>query len=165
MKTLFLIRHAKSSWDDPLLSDKDRPLNKRGHRDAPFMGQLLAEKGVQPDLLLSSHANRAFTTALYFASALGMDRDVVLVDEAIYEASPGDLFRIIQQLPDEKQVVLLFGHNPGFTLLANYFQGFHFANVPTCGIVQLDLDIDKWQDMAPEKGRMSNFYFPKQYFS
>jgi len=165
MKTLFLIRHAKSSWKDPSLDDIDRPLNKRGKRDAPFMAKLVSGKGLRPDRLISSPAKRALTTAEYFAKALELTRKQIDIRDEIYEAAPEDIHELIRALPEEENTILLFGHNPTFTAIANYFSEEYIANVPTCGVVQLQADTDSWNRFDKEEGRLIAFYYPKQYFN
>lgn len=162
MKKVYLIRHAKSSWDDPGLSDIERPLNKRGLRDGPFMSKLLKGKNVQPDKLVSSPANRAFTTATYFAKELNIPEQAIIIRKEIYHAYPEEVLNIIRNLSDSDDVILLFGHNPCFTSLANQFSQEYIPNVPTCGIVKIEADVKHWSDFE-EKGKMEEFYFPKQY--
>jgi phosphohistidine phosphatase len=162
MKTLFLIRHAKSSWDNPGLRDFSRPLNERGLRDAPAMAALLRAQGVAPDLLVSSPAKRALTTALFFAEAFGVAEDAVQREPAVYEAAPSEILRIIAQLPDSADTVLLFGHNPTFTEVANRFARDFIANVPTCGIVQIESDAGRWAEMYEENSAVKRCFFPKE---
>ena len=165
MKTVYLIRHAKSSWKDPSLDDIDRPLNKRGLRDAPFMAKLLKGRGVQPDRLVSSPAKRARLTANYFAEALDISPAAIEIRREIYEAFPEDVLEVIQTLPASLGTVLIFGHNPTFTSLAKKFTEEYIANVPTCGIVHLEADIDAWSRFDETTARMLAFYYPKQYFN
>ncbi len=165
MKTVFLVRHAKSSWKDTSLDDIDRPLNKRGQRDAPFMGKLLRGRGVVPDRLISSPANRALTTAQHFAKAFGMDKGSVLVEESLYESYPDAIQSLIQGLDGELKTVLLFSHNPTLTTFVNRYASDYIANVPTCGIVQLESRVDQWSDFAPDTAKVKAFYYPKQYFT
>lgn len=122
MKTLFLIRHAKSSWDDTALPDKDRPLNDRGRRDAPKMGERLAKRDVKPDLILSSPAVRALRTAEIIAKKLDYRRKIV-VNERLYAVGADDLLDVIHQLGDKVERVMLFGHNPELTELAHRLSG------------------------------------------
>lgn len=164
MKTLFFIRHAKSSWKDPDLRDIERPLNKRGLRDAPFMAKLLVGKKGKPDAILSSPAVRAITTARYFADAAEIANEDIVINEGIYDAYPGEIFSILQAQSDEWNTIWLFGHNPTFTSIANSFDGPYLANLPTCGIVEVDTSVDRWKDLAPGRGKRVNFFFPKQYF-
>lgn len=164
MKTLYLIRHAKSSWADSSLRDKDRPLNNRGLRDAPFMAKMLKGRGVQADAIISSPANRAFTTATYFAKELGIEKKDIIKEEDIYEAYTEEIHSIIHRLPNTFETVLLFGHNPTFTSVANQFTQNYIANVPTCGIIQIESSVDSWAEFTPDKASLSAFYYPKQYF-
>lgn len=164
MKTVYFVRHAKSSWKDLTLRDKDRPLNKRGKRDAPFMANLMKEKGVQADAIISSPANRAYTTACHFASALGVEELSIHKEEPIYEAYDTDVLEIIQELPNTYQTIFVFGHNPSFTSIANLFTTDYITNVPTCGIVQIEASINNWKNFGEQTGKLIAFYYPKQYF-
>ncbi|HMQ48786.1 MAG TPA: histidine phosphatase family protein [Saprospiraceae bacterium] len=163
MKSLYFIRHAKSSWDTPQLRDHDRPLNKRGHNDALYMSKMLKEKGIKPDKFISSSAKRALSTAQYFASAFGVSHDAIDVEEDIYEAFPDDILDIIHNIPDQFQTVLVFGHNPTFTSMANFFSEDFIANVPTCGIVKVDVFTSKWRDVNESNAQLADFYYPKQF--
>ena len=167
MKTIYLVRHAKSSWKDESLDDIDRPLNRRGRRDAPFMSKLFVAKEGAPDLILTSPAVRAHTTAVTFAEALRIDTDdrkhFKVIDD-IYEASERELVATLRQHGGKAERVMLFGHNPSMTALANRFQGDYIANVPTCAIVKATADISDWADLSPKKGQRVAFYYPKQYF-
>jgi phosphohistidine phosphatase len=165
MRTLYLIRHAKSSWDSPGLRDFNRPLNERGLRDAPRMALLLAGRGVRPDLLVSSTAKRALTTAQFFAVSLGYPDGAIRREDSIYESAPHNILRIISQLPDEAQTVLLFGHNPTFTEVANMFSDTLIENVPTCGIVQIESSADRWNTVHEGNAKVVNCLFPKELFS
>ncbi|MEM1214133.1 MAG: histidine phosphatase family protein [Bacteroidota bacterium] len=166
MKTLTLIRHAKSSWSDPTLRDHDRPLNKRGLRDAPFMANLLVEKGWQPDQLVSSTALRARTTAQYFAEALGRQSTHVLQQSRIYHAGTALLQKVIHDLDNEWDSVALFGHNPGMTMLTNlFYKGDFLDNLPTCGIVEIvGANVTDWAAFSGETADVRALHFPKQYF-
>lgn len=163
MKTVFFVRHAKSSWDNPSLRDIERPLSKRGKRDAPFMGKLLRGKGIVPDRLISSPANRALSTARYFAKAFGIAEEEVEVDKRIYDAYPEDILEIVQELPEEYGLILMFGHNPTLTGVANLFTEDYISNVPTCGIFRVDAAVDSWADFREGKGRLAEYHYPKQY--
>ncbi len=162
MRILYLIRHAKSSWDNPGLRDFNRPLNDRGMREAPVMAQLLANQGVRPDLLVSSPAKRALTTALFFAGQFDIPDNQVLREQDIYEADPTDILRIISHLPDSAATVCLFGHNPTFTEVANRFSDVFIDNIPTCGIVRIESDVDKWNAVYEENSRVTARFFPKE---
>lgn len=161
MKTLFLIRHAKSSWAEPGLHDFDRPLNKRGHRDAPVMAQRLIDKDLIFDQILSSPANRAKTTAQYFAAAMELTEAQLQFNKDIYEAWESNLVEIIQGVGSEVNRLALFGHNPTFTTFANKLCGASILNVPTCGIVAIDFNIDDWSKLYHAPGKLRFFDFPK----
>lgn len=162
MKTVYFVRHAKSSWEDPGLSDIERPLNKRGFRDAPFMAKMMKGKNANPDKILSSPANRALTTATYFSEALGIPTKGIVVRKEIYHAYPEEVLNIIRNLNDEDKTIFLFGHNPCFTSLANQFSDDYIPNVPTCGIVKVVAETNKWGEFE-KKGKLKEFYYPKQY--
>ncbi len=163
MKTVFFIRHAKSSWENPGLSDIERPLNKRGLRDAPFMAKLIKGKNIKPDKLISSPANRAYTTAQYFSTELNIPEQAIVIRKEIYHAYPEEVLRIIRNLDDNDSVIFLFGHNPCFTSLANRFSNEYIPNVPTCGIVKVEAKVEKWGDFE-KHGKLKAFHFPKEYF-
>ena len=163
MKTIYFVRHAKSSWSNPELRDHDRPLNKRGLRDAPDMAGRLVELGVRPDGILTSSAKRAQQTAGYFASALTLDPDKVIVDEALYHAYPAGIAECVRRLPADWDTVLLFGHNPGYTDLANALEHDDYLdNVPTCGIIIAEADVDNWRDFSVGSARRTGFLYPKE---
>ncbi|MCB0703703.1 MAG: histidine phosphatase family protein [Saprospiraceae bacterium] len=164
MKTIYLIRHAKSDWNNPSIRDIDRPLNSRGQRDAPFMAKMLAGRGAAPDKLVSSPANRALTTASYFAAELGIPLDQILENKTIYEASPTSLLREISHLDEQWNCVLLFGHNPTFTDVANRFSNQYIPNMPTCGVCKIESSATQWAEMDPINSQLTEFHFPKQYF-
>lgn len=163
MKTLFLVRHAKSSWKHPELKDFDRPLNKRGKHDAPFMGKLLLDLGVQPDLMVTSTANRALTTAKVVAKALNYPKGRLLKDPGIYHASEDELLKIVQQIPAKVNSLMLFGHNPGFTWFCNLLSDAELDNIPTTGAVQLSFPVDSWADIGPGIGTLDWFEYPKKH--
>lgn len=166
MKNIYMVRHAKSSWEDMSLRDADRPLNNRGKRDAPFMAKLIAGKVSRPDAFLSSPAKRAFTTAKYFAEAWGRDKKDIILKPSIYEAYHSDILALIQHLDADWQTVFIFGHNPTFTNFVNLFPGGkNIANVPTCGVIALESTADTWTDVSPQNTRIVHFYYPKQYLS
>lgn len=162
MKTLYLVRHAKSGWDNPGLRDFDRPLNERGLHDAPKMARLLAELGVQPDLLVSSPAKRALTTATFFAEALGKTGAEVVQKPDIYEAYTTDILRIISELPESANTVMLFGHNPTFTDVANRFTEDFIENLPTCGVVKVVSSSDEWRRFYEGNAKVAACFFPKE---
>ncbi|AFH49501.1 Phosphohistidine phosphatase SixA [Ignavibacterium album JCM 16511] len=163
MRQLILVRHAKSSWDNPELDDFDRPLNKRGKRDAPFMAILLAEKKVKPDLILSSPAVRTKLTAIEIAKKLGIDKDKIIWNEKIYLASSSKLLKILTGIDDKVRSVMLIGHNPGLTDLQNYLCKEEIDNIPTCGIVCMRTQKD-WKSITSKDFELVFFDYPKKYF-
>ena len=164
MKTLYLIRHAKSSWDAPDQEDFERPLNKRGKKDAPNMAKRLKEKRVTPDLMITSPATRALDTGKEFAKILAYDNDKIKTDKRLYHANEDQILTVIRELKDrdrDEEVVLLFGHNPGLTEFANVLLNESIDNIPTCGIAKAHLNIDRWKDASFGCGTLTSFDFPK----
>jgi phosphohistidine phosphatase len=164
MKKLFLVRHAKSSWNYSELSDFERPLNKRGRRDASFMAKLLSQQGVSPDKIVSSPANRAVTTALFFCDPLSYNFDDISLKAKLYEASSEEILDVIRNLDNSFNDVMLFAHNPGLTDLANNLIDNSIDNIPTCGIVSLNLKIKSWEEINPKNSEKIFFEYPKKYF-
>ena len=163
MLLLTLVRHAKSSWDDPALDDFDRPLNARGERDAPRMAVHVLRALGRPDRIVSSPAVRALRTARVFAETLGVTAERFDQRPRIYEASTETLLTLVQMLDDNDRHVMLFGHNPGFTDLAHRLARCSFDDMPTCAVVQIGFDAKAWSD-ADERGGMLRFYaFPRQF--
>ncbi len=163
MKRLFLIRHAKSSWEDAVNSDIERPLNKRGKRDAPFMGKLLREENFIPDLIITSPAVRALATAQIFAEELGYPKKKIITENNIYESGIKEIETVIQKIDSEYKTVFVFGHNPSFTSYVNHVGDQFIDNVPTCGIVGIKFDIEKWKEVERGKGKVFLFEYPKKY--
>jgi phosphohistidine phosphatase len=147
MKTLFLVRHAKSSHDDPMLSDRDRPLNDRGIRDARRAGARLARCAVKVDLMVSSPARRALATAEIFAEELRYSPGEIAVDERLYAASPDEVLAVIRELDAETRRVMLFGHNPEMSELAHRLSA-GITRVRTSAAVQFDFDLNSWADVG-----------------
>lgn len=147
MKTLYLVRHAKSTHDDPALADRDRPLNERGEHDARAMGRRLAGRGVKPERLLSSPARRAHSTAKLFADELGVARSAIVVDDRLYASSAGELLAVVQALDDRLKSAMLFGHNPEFSDLVGRLAG-RFVALPTCAVAELGFDTKRWADIG-----------------
>lgn len=162
MRYLFLIRHAKSSWDIPGLRDFDRPLNDRGLHDAPRMAELLRSQNIQPDLIVSSPAKRAITTARFFAEGLGMASEAIVQKPDIYDAFATDILQIVRELPDLSRTVFLFGHNPTFTDVANRFTDQYISNIPTCGVVCIESSAARWSDFNADNARVIAHFFPKE---
>ncbi|TJY62153.1 hypothetical protein E4T66_07960 [Sinimarinibacterium sp. CAU 1509] len=163
MRLLTLVRHAKSSWNYPELSDFERPLNDRGRRDAPRMAAHVSSLIGRPDRMVSSPAVRALTTARLFADALGVDPAAVSIQPRIYEASADTLLTLVQLLDDADTHVMLFGHNPGFTELAHALAHCSFDDMPTCAVVQLGFDANCWSDVTERSGVERHYAYPKQF--
>ena len=161
MKSLYIIRHAKSSWATPTLPDFERPLNKRGLNDAPLMGRVLAEKGIKVDLILASPAHRAISTARLIAAEIGYPVAEIETDRHIYHANVDDLLEIIGLIDDQYEKVAIFGHNPTFTYLSNYFTNANIANMPTNGVVAVAFDTESWETISPQNASLLFFEYPK----
>lgn len=164
MKRLYLIRHAKSSWSDPDLSDIDRPLNKRGKRDAPFMGKRLKKAHrANPDIILSSPAKRALRTAKILAREIDYPKGKIEIKDSLYGSGVQAMLNIIHYLDDSLDEVMLFGHNPDITSLANYLSDQQVDNIPTCGIFRVDFDVQSWKDVKKGAGIFKFFDYPKKH--
>ena len=165
MKKLYLIRHAKSSWDDPNLDDFLRPLNTRGEKDAPSMGKRLKEKHVTANLLISSPATRAIETCKAIATVLNYPIEKIKIEKRLYHASAEQILQIVKELTDKPQdddeIVFLFGHNPGITDFANELLNEHINTIPTCGIVASKIYIKNWKGITFGCGKIEFFDFPK----
>jgi phosphohistidine phosphatase len=146
MKTLLLLRHAKSSWNDESLDDYERPLSDRGNRDAPRVGQLLSERDLRPDVVISSSARRARKTAQKAIRASGLDVEIQLADE-LYLANPAAYVEQLKQLPDHPACVMMVGHNPGMEELLLGLTGRH-EHFPTAALANIQLPIDRWSEVA-----------------
>ena len=165
MKTLYLVRHAKSSWKYPRLDDFERPLNKRGRKNAPFMGSILKKLKVAPDIIISSPANRAATTARIIADAIDYPLVKIRYEETIYATSEYDLLQVLQQLDDAVSQAMLVSHNPAITDLANSIGDTAISNIPTCGVCCVDLNISSWAKIEDQRGKLKFFEFPKKHTS
>ncbi|MGI2258667.1 SixA phosphatase family protein [Shewanella sp. GXUN23E] len=165
--SLTLVRHAKSSWNNPLLADVLRPLNARGERDVPKMAAhfaLLCRTGTPPgpDVWLSSPAIRAHATACGFIHACGLPEGQLGLNDSLYHASLDQLIDLIRQQSDDCHHLCLFGHNPGFNELADWLDGGGFsANIPTCALVQFTLNVTAWSQLTKGGGRLLRFDGPK----
>lgn len=161
MKTLILVRHAKSSWDDPRLADFDRPLNGRGKRDVPKMAEYLASKDIHADLIVSSPANRAITTAQIIQEYQPSPKPAIIQERSLYHASVSSILNVVQDQPDAAATLMIFGHNPGFTDCANQLTDAYIENIPTCGVVGIQFQIDSWAQAGDNVGVNIFFYTPK----
>jgi phosphohistidine phosphatase len=165
MKTLYLIRHAKSSWDYPDLEDFERPLSKRGRKSALLMGTILKKLNAAPDLVLSSPANRAAMTARMIADAIHYPLDRIQYTETIYLSDETVLIQVIQNMNDSVKRAMLIGHNPGLTGLANTIADEPINDIPTGGVCCMDLDIASWEEIREHGGKLRFFEFPKKHAS
>ncbi|MGI9317560.1 MAG: SixA phosphatase family protein [bacterium] len=161
LKRLTLMRHAKSAWTDTGLADIERPLNQRGQKDAPAIGQWLKDRGERPSLILSSSAMRAKETARIVADQLGYPRDFLQTDSELYLAHPEQILAVLSQLEAGFNHILLCAHNPGITELSNTLCNTRIDNVPTGGIVGIEADIKNWSDLSNARGTLSFFQSPK----
>ena len=159
-RTLYLLRHAKSSWKDASLRDFDRPLKGRGRDAAKQIGKRLASEQPQPVLVVCSPAARARETAEIVLKQAGLKVDVNFV-QRIYEASLRDVLHVVSEIPDEKEVVIMIGHNPGFEELVAYLSGEH-RRMPTCALAKLRLDVGSWKDIKAGEGTLAWFIAPKE---
>lgn len=160
-KTLYLVRHAKSSWKNPGLADSQRPLNKRGKHDAPLMGKTLRGRKEIPELLISSPAKRAISTAKHFAKELNYNKEKIEIKEILYMASSTDFYNVIEKCGNSLKSIMLFSHNPGITDFANLISGYDIENIPTSGTVRIDFDTDSWKGIKNKKGEIKFFISPK----
>jgi len=160
-KLLILVRHAKSSWNNPSVDDFDRPLNDRGLRDAPDMGKRLAAKHPKPDHFASSPAVRAWATAEILADGWNFPREKLHPLPAAYEAATATLINLLREFPRDATTAVLTAHNPGITLVLNQLAGSHIPNIPTCGIAILRFAIGSWTEVAEGAGELVEYDFPK----
>ena len=161
MKTLLIMRHAKSSNKDTDITDHERPLNKRGKLAAPRIGRLLKEEGLKPDFILSSSAKRARMTADAVADQCGYEGEI-RVSTDLYDTGPGAFFRVFQSLPEEAQRVLVIGHNPGLEELLEALTK-QVKNLPTASIVQVDLPIQSWREISEDtQGELIYIWKPRE---
>lgn len=156
MKTLLLARHAKSDWGVHGLSDHERPLNKRGRRDAPAMGHRLADEGVEVERIVSSTAVRAHTTAGAYASVFGIP---VIEEAALYAASARTILAVAAALPAEVEAAMLVGHNPGMHDAVAELTG-TYVEFPTCAVAECAVDIGSWDELIEGSGRMLRLRTP-----
>ena len=162
MKRLSLLRHAKSSWDGKNLKDRERPLNKRGERDAPYMGSRLLARKLRPSLIITSPAIRAVTTARYVADALGYPFEFVQRETDLYLASPRVILEVLTAQDDNFNDLLLIGHNPGLTDIINeLLPTLALDNLPTAGVVCLDSHAETWADLATASNQLVLYDYPK----
>ena len=162
MKTLLLLRHAKSSWEYPELQDWERPLNKRGRKDAPKMGKWLKKNFNKPDLVLTSHSVRTLATISKAGKELGLKGKDYLPEPRLYHASPSTLWDIIRSFPDHENTAIVVGHNPGLTEFANEICPDNSVdNIPTCGAYAVKFRCSEWKDANQDNSEFLFFQYPK----
>ncbi len=161
MKVLTLVRHAKSSWKDSKISDRERPLNKRGEHDAPIMGKRIVAAGIRPSLILSSPAVRAWTTAKILAQEIGYPLEFLQRENSLYLASLDDIIDALITQDAEFSSVMIVGHNPGLTTFANYLSPGLTANLPTAGVVSVSFEQDDWNLHSAPKTELLTYDYPK----
>ena len=159
MKTLFVLRHAKSSWDNFDLSDFERPLNKRGLKTAPLMGEMMYRKGFQPTLIISSPAKRAKQTAILIKETAQI-RGEIRYDERIYEASPFQLLEVVSELSEKAESAMIVGHNPGLEGLVKILTG-RMRTMPTATLAIIDLNVEKWSEAVADSGTLQKLIRPR----
>jgi len=162
MKTLVIVRHGKSSWKDPFLSDHQRPLAKRGLKDAPKMGARLADWGPPIDRVLSSSALRALATAELVTGEMGLPWDEIQVEDGLYHATETELLELICEQEDYLDGLMLFGHNPGMTYLVNDISDLDLDNLPTCGVAILQFNVESWSEIGDVLASRADFDYPKK---
>lgn len=162
MKQLLIVRHAKSDQNNASLNDFDRPLNDRGHKNAPEMAERLIKQDLIPQQIVSSPALRALSTAHYFADTLGITRDKIIKEENIYEASATTLLKIINGFDEQSDFTALFGHNPGLSEIAEQLTGNpELYNLPTTGMALIEFPVDQWSMVSRGTGKLLLYDYPK----
>ncbi len=163
MKHLLLIRHAKSSWDNDNISDKERPLNARGKKAAPFMAEILKKKNLNIQLFISSPAERAYATAKKFAEILEYPKEKIVIKEKLYGAATYEILEIVNELDNNLDCVAIVGHNPDLTQFNNFLSDTYIDNIPTTGIVLLKFDVNNWTEVGKGVGKLIFFDYPKKF--
>ena len=161
MKALLVLRHAKSSWNDPARDDHERPLNKRGRRDGARMGELVREHGLIPDIVISSDAVRARLTAEAVVEAARYAGEILL-DPHLYMACPADILSLLRMVQENAETVMIVGHNPGLEELVEQLTG-ERQDLPTAALAQIVLPIDQWRDLKlSTRGTLLGHWRPKE---
>jgi phosphohistidine phosphatase len=159
MKTIFFVRHAKSSWDNVELTDEERPLNQRGLKDAPKMAGFISEKIKQPDILITSSALRTHQTAKIFEKAF--HQIPIKIESQLYNASEVEWFTYLKNLNEDYSSAMMFGHNPTLTQVVNIFSDSNIMNIPTCGVASISFKIDSWKEILDTDGILDFYHYPK----
>ena len=161
MKTIYIVRHAKSSWDFIQLEDHERPLTEQGIKRTKLVGEYLAQKKVSVDLIISSHAVRAYETAKIIANALDYPEEDIVTDKQIYHADAGGFFYRFTEAPEEANSVMIVGHNPTVTELVNHFLKKPIDWLPTTGVAGFVFKAKRWEDLPDSKYKSKLFITPK----
>lgn len=159
MKTLILVRHAKSSWEYDV-SDRDRPLKKRGLNDAKLVSKEFFNRSIRPDKIFSSPANRAFSTCQIFIQTMGIPEEEVEIQEDLYDFGGHSVLNFLRSLNDDFSTVMVFGHNHAFTSMANLLGDRYIENLPTSGLVMIEFDVDSWSKIT--SGKSKHVIIPKE---
>ncbi len=161
MKTLILVRHAKSSWDEVGMDDAKRPLNERGKKDASQMASRLKNKDIKIDIFISSPAKRAHKTAKYFTEEYGLSKKEIEITNKLYGASVTAFLEVISAINDKYKTAIIFSHNPGITEFANTLTSVHIDNMPTSSLFAVQADVSKWADFFKSEKKFLFFDYPK----
>ena len=161
MKTLILVRHAKSSWDKVGMDDIERPLNERGKEDAPVMAKRLKDKKIDIDIFISSPAKRAHRTCKYFAKEYDLDKKEIVLMDKLYGASVTAFLEVISKIDDKHKSAIIFSHNPGITEFVNTLTTVHVDNMPTCSMFAVQADINHWAEFSKSEKKFLFFDYPK----
>lgn len=162
MKTILLVRHAKSSWENFSVTDEERPLNERGKKNAPEMAKRLLKKDIKIDAFISSPAKRARSTAEYFAEEYGISKKKIIFVPGLYMATPGVFINTIQNAPGDAKTIAIFSHNNGITDFANMLSDARIDNMPTCSVFAVKADIADWHSFEPGNNSFYFFDYPKK---
>ena len=162
MKRLIIVRHAKSSWEYPELTDYDRPLNKRGLRNAPQMAKYLHDIIANPGVFYSSPAKRALETAKIFAREYKVSEEKIIESDHLYLPGMDDFSAFFDKVEDKIEAIILFSHNPGLINLVDRLTGESFDNIPTCGIAMVSLEVEKWSNAIDVGGVLDGYHYPKE---
>lgn len=160
-KQLLIVRHAKSDWGNAEITDFNRPLNSRGKENVPEMGKRLKDRGIEPEIIISSSALRAISTAKLMAPEIGIPKDKIYKTRKIYEASCNQLLEMVNGFDNEFDFIALFGHNNGITDLTVYLTDADIFNIPTCGMVLVKFPFDDWKMVSKFSGEVEFFDYPK----
>ena len=163
LKRIYILRHAKSSWSDPTLADLQRPLNKRGRRDAPLMASIMKRFEYIPDVIYLSPSMRTRLTIEPVVEELNISQENVFLESSLYHGYYDDYESVIWGVNDEIDSILMVGHNPGITYIANSCDGPIIDNVPTCGLLVINSQVEKWQKFHFSESKLIAFHYPKMY--